>query len=94
MILLYGECRGNGNAALRLYAERFPTRRQPNHGRVIVNTLIRLRNNNPPVPINRGGAPQLHVREEEHVLDHFHNQPGSSTRRAGRILGTGPTAGE
>lgn len=92
MILVYGECLCNGNAALRLYAERFPARRQPNNARVIVNAIIRLRNNNPPVPVNRGGPQRLHVREEERVLDHFHNQPGSSTRRAGRILGMSHTA--
>ena len=31
MHLLYGETRGNGCAARRLYAERFPMRRLPSH---------------------------------------------------------------
>ena len=31
---IYGLADGNGRAAVRLYGERYPTRRQPNHHRV------------------------------------------------------------
>lgn len=92
MILAYGECRGNGNEALRLYRERFPARRQPNSARVIVNAIIRLRANERPMPTKRRGPQNLPVRQEEQVLNHFLNEPGSSTRRAGRIFGINHTA--
>lgn len=86
MILLYGEARGSSAGALALYRERFPHRRAPHNARVIVNAFQRIRENRPIVP----GAPQegtaTGVVNQEAILQHFADDPESSTRRAGRQL--------
>jgi len=43
MIMLYGECGRNAEAAARLFAERFPNFRHPN-GNVILRLINRARN--------------------------------------------------
>lgn len=92
MILIYGECR-NGAACLRLYAERFPHRRQPTDSRIIVRAITRLRNNERVVPVRTGGPrPRIDVRAEERILNHFAENPGTSTRKAGRLYDISHTA--
>ncbi|GFY72084.1 hypothetical protein TNIN_87521 [Trichonephila inaurata madagascariensis] len=38
--LMYGDANGNSRAALRLYRERFPSRRVPNHQNVSETTSL------------------------------------------------------
>lgn len=72
MVLIYGECRQNGAPPLRLYAERFPQRRQPTDSRVIVRAVTRLRNNERAVPVCTGGhRPRINVRTDENDLRSF-----------------------
>ncbi|KAJ8728998.1 hypothetical protein PYW07_006694 [Mythimna separata] len=87
MVLIYAECNYDGARALRMYGERYPNAHQPRNSRVIVSALVRIRNNEPVVPRRSGGPrPVISVRQEENVLRHFEEEPGSSTRRAGRLL--------
>lgn len=86
MVLIYAECSYDGARGLRMYAERYPNAHQPRNSRVIVSALVRMRNNEP-VPHRSGGPrPVISVRQEENVLRHFEEEPGLSTRRAGRLL--------
>lgn len=94
MILLYGEARGNSVRALNLYRERFPNRMHPANGRVIVNALQRVRDNQPivgRVQPAQGPAAAFNVRLrlalERRLLQHFRERPTTSTRRAGLIFG-------
>lgn len=90
MLLIYGETRGNAAHALRLYRERFPSRRHPHNARVITAALQRVRENSPIVPGQPEGAMNriVPVQVEERILRHFRRVPTSSTRVAGRMFGT------
>lgn len=89
MIWVLGECRGNVNEAVMLYAERYPNRRHPNHG-VIRRVDQRARETG-----NFGnrqgpdrGRPRF-VRNpnlEELVINAIEDEPGASTRGIGQMF--------
>lgn len=89
MIMCYGEARGSAHRALRLYREKFPNRRHPANGDVIVRAAYRIRNNLSVVPINhRESAVPM---DTELILQRFREDPGTSTRVVGRQLGLSHT---
>lgn len=92
MVLLYGETRGNAARAFNLYRDRYPNRRHPANGRVIVNAVQRVRDNQPitgGVQPAQGPGAAFNVRLalERRILQHFRQRPTTSTRRAGLVFG-------
>ena len=87
MIWILGECRGNINECVRIYAERYPGRRHPNNG-VIRRADQRLRETGSFA--NNQGADrgrQRYVRVpnlEEMIIDAIEEEPGASTRGIAR----------
>lgn len=88
MIFVYGVADGNAEEARRIYAERYPNRICP-----IARTFVRIyqrlgetgqlgRN-----PANAGAPRRVRTVDfEEAVLDHFENQPSTSTRSVGHMM--------
>ena len=89
IVLAYGEARQNARLAERIYAERFPQRRHPNH-RMFVGITQRLRDTGSLRPNHgRGGGPrQVRNRHivEDAILNAVHVDPTISTRRISRLL--------
>ncbi|GBP30939.1 hypothetical protein EVAR_28580_1 [Eumeta japonica] len=87
MVLVYAQCGYNSGRAVREYAERYPKRRHPKRGDVIIGAMTRIRNNQPIVPIHSGGGPRpIPLKLEENILEHFRRQPHSSTRNCSRVM--------
>lgn len=90
MHLIYGEARCNGREARRLYAERFPQRRLPNHvtfqkldGRLRETGVLRAARPD-------AGRPRTvrTVQFEEAVLQRIEDNPSTSTRAIAKDLNT------
>ncbi|GFX98880.1 DUF4817 domain-containing protein [Trichonephila clavipes] len=90
---IYGLADGNGRAAVRLYRERYPTRRQPNH-----QTFARVHQN----LVERGsfratieGTGRRRIARtpifEEGVLHAVDQTPGTSVRAHAASTGRSPT---
>ncbi|GFV47601.1 DUF4817 domain-containing protein [Trichonephila clavipes] len=90
---IYGLADGNGRAAVRLYRERYPTRRQPNH-----QTFARVHQN----LVERGsfratieGTGRRRIARtpilEEGVLHAVDQTPGTSVRALAASTGRSPT---
>lgn len=87
MIYIYGECHQNARATARVYAERFPLRRHPNHTTILA--LAHRFETTGSVAANRadvGRVVQDH-RFAENVLDILHADPRLSTREIGLRMG-------
>lgn len=88
MYLILGECHKNFNAAVRLYAERYPARRHPVRS-VLVRLDRRLRETGSVAAnnVDRGRPRTRRTPEfEEEVLQMVDDDPGSSTRKIGRLV--------
>ncbi|KYQ58302.1 Heat shock cognate 70 kDa protein [Trachymyrmex zeteki] len=87
MIITYGACGGNGYAAGRLYAERFPERKHHPSNRVIQNCIQRLRETGS-VFITRSLSYGVQMRfcTEEKILQAYENS-GKSVRHIARSFG-------
>ena len=89
MIMCYGEARGNGRDALRIYQQRFPRRQHPYHA-MFPRLFRRLRETGNLRPRHVGGG-RRNVRTpefEEEVLERIANEPSTSTRAVARGMGT------
>lgn len=88
MHMVYGTANGNARRAVRIYQERFPNRHLPDH-RMFTALHRRLRENGSFTTNRRGLGRPGRLREdmEEDVLQHFRENPGTSTRAAARDLG-------
>lgn len=86
---IYGLADGNSNAARRLYAERFPRRRLPNR-RIFLAVHHCLRENSSFDVRREIGRPRNAriVQFEEEVLEHFDENPSTSTRAIAYRLGS------
>jgi hypothetical protein len=88
MLLMYGRANCNGRRAARLYQERFPDRRHPNH-KTLAAVDRQLRETGTFKPVSVGWGRQRAVRTsdmEERVLDHVDRDAGVSTRQVGEEL--------
>ncbi|RLU25697.1 hypothetical protein DMN91_001854 [Ooceraea biroi] len=88
MVITYGMAGENGNAAVRLYAERFSDRVHPSCV-TLTRCIQRLRETGSVVPNRvRPGAVMRHdVRTEERILREFERNPRNSVRRVAGALG-------
>lgn len=89
MLLVLGYCEGNCRRSVRVYGERFPNRRVPNH-KTFANIERRLRETGSfrPATANRGRARSIrtpHVEEE--ILERIEENPGVSSRCLGLEVG-------
>lgn len=96
MILCVGAAHNNCLATARfIYGEKYPTRQLPSYEcfRRLTSRLHSTGSFHPSV--NHGGVPSptpvRDVQVEETILDHFHEDPGRSTRGAARVLGLSHT---
>lgn len=89
MHLMYGAAEGNGRAAARLYAQRFPNRRQPHH--TTFSTIDRRLGETGTMRPDRGNAGrQRDVRTpelEERILEEVGMNPRTSTRSVAHDVG-------
>lgn len=88
MLLVFGFCQGNGRESIRVYRERFPNRRVPNH-QTFANIERRLRENGSFQSRNADRGRQRTTRTadlEEQILDRVEEDPKISTRRLGLEL--------
>jgi hypothetical protein len=88
MHLVYGEARGNGREAQRIYQERYPQRLLP-HCTTFVSIDRRLRDYGSLEINKRTASSHRTVRTpdlEEAVLDTIEEKPSSSTRTTARDL--------
>ena len=89
MLLVYGYCQGNSLQSCRVYSERFPNRRTPNH-KTFAEVERRLRETGSfaPVSINYGRVRTVRTPEvEEDILDRIEENPKLSSRRLGLEVG-------
>lgn len=89
MHLIYGEARGNGMEAQRLYQERFPNRRHPHHA-TFASIHQRLRDSGTFQVDRHDTGRERTVRTpgfEEQVLEMVAQDPTTSTRAVGRAMG-------
>jgi len=89
MLLVLGFCQGNCRESVRVYQERFPNRRIPNH-KTFARIERRLRETGKlqPARLNAGRPRQVRtVIVEEDVLQMVENDPEISTRRLQRATG-------
>lgn len=88
MIVLYGEMGQNSRATAREYAQRFPTRRHPDHH--VINRLINRANIGGTLQPQRQDQGQnggrINICDERRVLQLLRRDPGISTRRAATFL--------
>lgn len=78
MHLIYGECRCNGNAASRLYRERYPNAlRYPDY-RVFINVHQAFSEGR--LPSNRRNAGRPRLEHDEGVLNEIENDATTSVR--------------
>jgi hypothetical protein len=93
MVYLYGFYDGNANAARREYAARFPNRRLP-YKSVFSLTFQRLKETGSFNIVPRADgvfAPLQNERRTAMILQHFDQNPSTSTRRSGSALRIAPT---
>lgn len=93
MVFVYGFCNGNGNAARREYARRYPNRRLPTKS-IFSTTFNKLRETgsfNIPVYGDGPFAPLQNEIQTVRILNHFDQEPSASVRRSGAELGLSPT---
>lgn len=86
MIKVLGACNDNSRAAERLYVERFPNRRHPDH-KTIQNAEIRAVDTGciaPKRSLNAGRPRKLTWQQEEQLLQDVDNNPTTSTRLLSR----------
>ncbi|EZA46652.1 hypothetical protein X777_03909 [Ooceraea biroi] len=81
MIVAYGLAGENARLVARIYAERFPGRAYYPTLCTIFRTVQQLRETGCLVHNTRGIPVRRRVRDEERVLDAFHENPGTSVRR-------------
>lgn len=89
MLLVLGYCQGNCRESVRVYQERYPNRRIPNH-KTFARIERRLRETGrlTPVRVNAGRPRQARTPiAEEAVLQMIDNNPNTSTRRLQREAG-------
>lgn len=89
IVFCYGFCNGNALAARAEYHLRFPQRRLP-ADKVFSSTFARLRETGSTGLRLRGGGPFAALQNEprtQAIIDHFDENPSTSTRRAGLELG-------
>lgn len=87
MLVVYGMAHCNGREARRIYQERYPSRRVPNH-QTFGSTYRRLRETG----ILSFREPRVNrfepnVAVEERILDQFTEDPTRSVRTVARTLG-------
>lgn len=89
MHLTYGEAKGNGRAARRLYEQRFPTRRIPSHPTFAsVDRRLRETGSFAIANSNAGRSRTARTPElEERVLTRFAAAPSTSTRAVADEMG-------
>ncbi|XP_066141312.1 uncharacterized protein [Euwallacea fornicatus] len=83
MLLVYGFCNKNGRESVRVYHEKFPNRRTPNH-QTFANIERRLRENGSFQPKRIDGGRIRTTRttgNEEAILNRVEEDPRISTRR-------------
>lgn len=89
MIIIYGECKRNSEAAAREYAIRFPERRHPN-GNVFLRLINRARNTGNLVPSNKNVAGHPRTARtpanEDAVIHAIEVNPTDSVRNVARML--------
>lgn len=89
MLLIYGYCERNGRQSVRVYRERFPGRRVPNHQTfAAVERRLRETGRFAPVRVNVGRQRFVRVAEvEEEILERVDDNPEISTRKLSREMG-------
>lgn len=89
MVMCYGEARGSGRGALRIYQERFPNRQHPHHT-IFSRLYQRLRDTGSLRARRIGGRPRATRTPEfeEEVLRRVDNDPATSTRVIANAMGT------
>jgi hypothetical protein len=83
MLLVYGFCEGNGRRSVRIYMERFPNRRIPNH-QTFANIERHLRETGSFEKKFEGRGRMRTTRtveKEEAILERVEEEPSISTRR-------------
>lgn len=88
MLLVYGFCQGNGRQSVRVYMERFPNRRIPNH-QTFANIERHLRETGSFEKKFEGRGRMRTTRTvetEENILERVEEEPSTSTRRLEREL--------
>lgn len=83
---IYGFCDGNGNAAVREYAERFPNRRLPTKN-TFINTHRRFCDGTLFTKGDRPGNVQHGVEVDEAILNEVEENPSVSIRRVAAHVG-------
>lgn len=83
MILVYGYCQGNGRKSVRVYQERYPNRRVPNHQTfAAVERRLRETGTFAPVMVHCGRNRNIRTVEvEEEILERVEEDPTLSTRQ-------------
>lgn len=88
MVLVYGEARGNGRAARRLYEERYPNRATPSH--TLFSKVVQRLRETGTFTVNRAdcGAPRRRrtPNVEEGILHRVEETPSTSTRTIARAM--------
>lgn len=88
MLLVYGFCESNGRKSVRVYRERFPNRRVPNH-QTFANIVRRLRENGSLKPRTSDCGRKRTTRTadtEEQILERVEEDSKVSCRRLGLQL--------
>lgn len=89
MVLVFGFCQGNGRECVRVYSERFPNRRLPNHQTfAAITRRLRETGSFAHVTVNCGRERAIRTPEvEEQILERVAEDPKLSTRRLGLEVG-------
>lgn len=89
MLLVFGYCEGNGRESVRVYRERYPNRRIPNHQTfAAIERRLRETGSFTPLTANYGRQRAIRTPEvEEQILERIAEDPKLSTRRLGLEVG-------
>lgn len=82
MLLVFGYCSGSGRESVRVYREKFPNRRIPNH-QTFAAIERRLRETGSFIPVTANYGRQRTIRTpevEEEILERIAEDPKLSTR--------------
>jgi Transposase. len=89
IVLVFGFCEGNGRKCVRVYRERFPNRRVPNHQTfAAVERRLRETGRLKYVAVDCGRRRSVRTVEvEEEILEQVAQDPSTSTRRLSSQIG-------
>ena len=87
MIMCYGEARGNGRQARRIYEQRYPNRRHPHHTTfAAIHRRLGETGNLRPRAVGGGRRDVRTPDFEDAVVERVTNEPSVSTRATARAL--------